>query len=149
MENIKYNIVQVSESNKEKLFRLLNWRKTGIESDDIEEVIEHGELNTDYFKIYAAEVENKYIGYITIAIIPKPDSRIGTLYVDELWVPEQYRRNGIAKSLMFKAYEYAREKGLWKVRLVVGDENITAREFYKNVGFNESTAMFCEKVVEE
>ncbi|QVK19863.1 GNAT family N-acetyltransferase [Mycoplasmatota bacterium] len=140
-----YEIIEVNEDSKEKLFRLLEWRKTGKENIDLIKKNEYGTLCSDYFKVLVVEKDDQFIAYITITIIPKPDERLGTLYVDELWVPQKYRRRGLAKALIEKASEYAKDMGLWRVRLIVGYENTNAREFYKSVGFVESSAMFCEK----
>ncbi len=83
-------------------------------------------------------------------MIPKLDPRIGILYIDELWVPEFYRRKGIATLLVKEVLEVAKGLDLWRVRLDVATSNDAARNLYKKVGFLEkSDAKWCEVDVED
>ncbi len=58
--------------------------------------------------------------------------------IHELVVDETYRRKGVATLLMNEAIDYFRKRGLDMAELWVGDENETARKFYKKFGFRES-----------
>jgi ribosomal protein S18 acetylase RimI-like enzyme len=157
--NNQISIIRVGQKEYLDFCHLLEWRRTGQEKNDIsaykEERIgeffkKHNILDSDMFYIFAAKIEEKFVGYITATLIPKPDPRLGTLYVDELWVAEAYRRKNIAKMLMDEVFKLSKEMNMWKVRLYVEEDNIVARNFYKKVGFSEiNTAIFCEKSNEE
>ncbi|WGK80522.1 GNAT family N-acetyltransferase [Vibrio aestuarianus] len=59
------------------------------------------------------------------------------LYIDELWVDENYRGTGIGKQLMGKAEEYSKLKklsGLW-----LWTQSWQAPVFYQRLGFEEFT----------
>jgi len=54
-----------------------------------------------------------------------------SVYLEDLVVNEQYRRNGIGKMLFDKVLEYAKEKNAGKLVWQVLDWNTPAIEFYK------------------
>ena len=141
-------LVRISADNYHRFKALVNWRVTGNRAAiDIPEPTEQ-ELSfttRDGFWVWAAEIEGELVGWIGFVLIPKPDSRVGMIYVDELWTANEFRRRGVAEMLMEKAIETARELKLWKVRLYVGKDNPAARSFYKKMGFveDEAEAMFC------
>ncbi|MFW6122536.1 MAG: GNAT family N-acetyltransferase, partial [Petrotogales bacterium] len=64
---------------------------------------------------------------------------------DELWVAGEHRNKGFAKRLLEKVIEKSKHIEAWKVRLVVNPGNTAARKLYSSLGFEEKTAMFCEK----
>ena len=85
------------------------------------------------------------VGYVTCVKTPKPDVRQHTLFVDELWVAEKFRRRCAARALVLRVKVLAEEIEAWKVRLVVDVENHGARKLYQFMGFSEtSKSMFCE-----
>ncbi|MFO7883158.1 MAG: GNAT family N-acetyltransferase [Kosmotogaceae bacterium] len=143
-------IVRVDEGYFEKLAKLLNWRKTGVYtenfdwfsflSDELSDMIASGMV-----WIYAAKVNDRFVGYVSAAKIPKPDNRKCTIYIDELWVARKHRNKGIAKKLLVKVLEEAKHIKAWKVRLVVNHDNIAARKLYRSLGFDEKPAVFYEK----
>lgn len=65
----------------------------------------------------------------------------GSLYnnkvaqLDALFVKEQYRGNGIAKSLMKEFINWAEEKGVAYIELSVCKDNSDAINLYENEGF--------------
>jgi len=147
-------LVRVGEREYPDLCALLEWRRTGEEQVNTSSYLgektqtflkEYKVLDSDTFFIYAAKVDARLVGYITAAIIPKPDPRLGMLYVDELWVAEPYRQGGIATLLMNEALSIARSRKLWTVRLYVGMDNLAARSYYRKIGFEEKgDAVWCE-----
>ena len=59
------------------------------------------------------------------------------LYIDELWVDEQYRKDGLGKQLMEEAEQLAGSRelsGLW-----LWTQSWQAEEFYKKLGYVEFT----------
>lgn len=142
-------LVKITRDNYMRFKQLVNWRVTGNYSEELLDPKEHELAFTsrDGFWVWAAEVEGKLVGWICFVLIPKPDHRIGMIYVDELWTAPEYRRLGVAKVLMQKAIGKASEMKLWKVRLYVGKDNPAARGFYKKMGFIEDPqeAMFCQR----
>jgi GNAT superfamily N-acetyltransferase len=56
------------------------------------------------------------------------------LYLEDLVVREEYRRNGIGKALLNKVFEYAREQDCKRVRWQALEWNKPALNFYRSVG---------------
>jgi GNAT superfamily N-acetyltransferase len=61
----------------------------------------------------------------------------GWMYVDELWVDSDYRKQGIGLALMMEAENYAKSKqlkGIW-----LWTQSWQAEDFYINLGYKEFT----------
>ena len=102
-------------------------------------------LSSDSAWLLFAMFESEPIGYATLARLPKSDSRVGVLYLDELHVLQSHRRRGAASELIHEAEVVAREIKAWRLRLLVDPKNDTAQQFYKALGFNMSEQVFCQK----
>lgn len=150
MNNNEVRLVRIGARNYKRFQALTYWRASGQKPTTPLPEPDEQELqfaSRPDFWVWAAEVEGEFAGWIGYVVIPKPDRRLGLVYVDELWTAPDYRRNGIAEVLMQKAFDTARELGLWKVRLYVGKDNAPARSFYKKMGFVEADeeAIFCQR----
>lgn len=88
----------------------------------------------EHFKILVVEnEENEIIGFASTFIAWY--SWIGkSLYLDDLFVIEKYRGNGLGSKLMEKVFEMAKEQGCKKVKWQVSKWNKNAIEFYKSKG---------------
>jgi ribosomal protein S18 acetylase RimI-like enzyme len=92
---------------------------------------------------YLALIDNHPGGYIAIQRIPKADSRGGFLFVDELYVNEQYRKQGIATALMEHAKQLCHSSSdVAGVRLLCRIENENAQSLYRKCDFNLSETYF-------
>ena len=76
--------------------------------------------------------------------VAKLDGRLGFLYVDELHVLRQFRRQGIAKAMMTRCIQLAQEVGLAGVRLLARTSNEPARRLYESMGFQGNETTFYE-----
>lgn len=83
-------------------------------------------------------------GYLLAVRIPKADPRVGFLFVDEVYVRPDYRRQGVARALLERVQALAGELGLAGVRLLVREGNETARALYRSSGFAEHETIFCQ-----
>lgn len=156
--NKDIDLVRINKDNYLDFSKLLEWRRNGEEQGEFpgykDEKLknflkEYNILNSDMFYIFAAKKDNKFVAYINAVLIPKPDPRLGLLYVDELWTAPPYRKRGIAERLMNEVFKLGKELDLWRIRLDVSEKNHVARKLYKKVGFSESdVCMFSEKSVD-
>ncbi len=152
-------IVRIGPADYGVFSALLEWRRTGREKVETAgyqtERLQHfvqqyRVLDSEMFFIYAAKVNDKLVGYINAIVIPKPDPRLGIMYVDELWTVPQYRGMGIAGRLLDTVIHLAKRLNLWRVRLYVGADNDSARTCYHKAGFVEKgDCLFCEVDVAE
>lgn len=82
---------------------------------------------------FVAEDNGKIIG----AVLCGHDGRRG--FVNHLAVATQYRRKGIASSLIRLSLEQLQKAGITKCALFVLNDNESGQSFYKNIGWQEET----------
>ena len=147
---IRFSIVRVDETNY-SLFAEMIARRMKEECGQISETdtpsLSAKDLSNENLFVYAAKAEDRFIGWISLAYIPKIGKwKSGHIYVDELWVESVYRRNGIAKALLAMADEQKVLLGASGVRLYVNVNNESADRLYRSLGFQENgQAYFMEK----
>ena len=78
---------------------------------------------------FVAETEHHIVG----VIIAGNDGRRGYIYYTA--VSPQYRKQGIAKSLLNTAMTALQKNGIHKVALVVFERNQTGNDFWEKLGF--------------
>lgn len=79
---------------------------------------------------YLAEENGEAAGYIGFNMV------LDEGYIANVAVKERFRRRGIARTLMEKVIETAKENGLSFVSLEVRESNIPARNLYEALGFS-------------
>ena len=99
MEQKIWEIERITEDNYTLFEDMIYWRQNGMEREPSREPVSEQiqkELRDPNLYVYAAMKEGRYIGWISLVYIPKIGKwgGHGHVYVDELWVAEQYRRQG-------------------------------------------------------
>lgn len=147
-----YRIEEIDRNNYHLFDDMVFWRENGFEREPLKALISEQmqkELDNPNLHVYAAMVENRYVGWISLVYIPKIGSRWnghGHVYIDELWVEPNFRGKGLAKALMKKADELKRELEATGIRLYVNVNNPTAKRLYEQCGYLEDgQAYFMEK----
>lgn len=143
-------IERVTEENYGRFRDMVFWRESGAERAGVQEKAPEGVRRAfaQGLRVYAAEEEGRFVGWIALAYIPKVSRFFGPgyVYVDELWVQEGYRRCGIGSALLETADAWAEESGAVGVRLYVNAQNPAAKRLYEKHGFAGSgVACFMEK----
>ena len=97
-------------------------------------------------RVFVAEVGGEVAGVVSLWI--KPDLAHGDAVVEVpmLAVSEDHRRNGVGKLLMGQVREVAAEHDASLVELVATRANVSARDFYKSLGFVEADVVSLEFV---
>jgi ribosomal protein S18 acetylase RimI-like enzyme len=98
-------------------------------------------LDSDCGWILIAFVDDQPAGVAILARIPKLDTRLGFLYLDELHVTPQYRRQGVGKALLTQSISLTRTLGLSGLRLLARIDNEPARCLYEAMGFTGNETM--------
>ncbi len=158
-DSSKVEIVRIGMDEYPEFCKLLEWRRTANEEGDTsvylsgpprEFLQQFNVLDSKLFYIYAARVDGKFVSYINAIIIPKPDPRMGMMYIDELWTAPAFRQGGIATLLMREVFKLSKRLNLWRVRLYVAEDNDAARSYYRKQGFSEKTHdVWCEVSVRD
>jgi ribosomal protein S18 acetylase RimI-like enzyme len=152
----EFKIIKIDYHNYSMFDDMVFWRMNGRErtySEKLESTNnsfsdECVSLANSNLYVYAALVNDKFVGWISIIYMPKVGrlNGLGYLYIDELWVEVTYRKQNIARKLMEKSDELLSTTKSAGVRLYVNIENPNAKRLYKKCCFSENgTAYFMEK----
>jgi ribosomal protein S18 acetylase RimI-like enzyme len=98
-------------------------------------------LNSDCVWLLIAFFGDQPAGLAVLTRIPKLDARLGFLYLDELHVIHEYRRQGIGKLLLARCIELSQELGLAGIRLLARIDNEPARRLYESMDFRGNETM--------
>jgi ribosomal protein S18 acetylase RimI-like enzyme len=67
------------------------------------------------------------------------DGHRGTLYY--VAVKPDHQNKGLGKALMAAAEVWLKSKGVWKINVLVRDDNLGAVGFYKSIGFEQNAVV--------
>ncbi len=85
--------------------------------------------------IIIARFDQKIVGMITLLVYRIP--YVKKAYLDDLVIDEEYRGNGIAKQLMQKAMDLAKEKGASYIDLTARPRREEGNSLYEKFGFKK------------
>ena len=107
-------------------------------SDDyLSSLLERG----DFIPLVAA-TEGKVVGGLAAYVLQKFEQERSEIYIYDLAVNENYRRRGIAKGLINKLREIAREKGAWVIYVQADPPDEPAVKLYESLGTREDVLHF-------
>ena len=110
---------------------LASFQKT---PDKMKNSVERMLEEKEFFHAFVAENEEKQIiGYVTYFFSYHTWSG-KAMYMDDLYVKEAYRKNGIGQDLLNAVIDFAKESQCHKLRWQVSHWNTNAQEFYKKIG---------------
>ncbi len=89
--------------------------------------------NTQWFSI-AAKYKGEIIGNIVV-VIKEDESKVEYGWVDDLFVSKGWRKLGIGKNLILKAFNELKILGIKESRLEVWSDNKRALSVYRSVGY--------------
>jgi ribosomal protein S18 acetylase RimI-like enzyme len=97
-------------------------------------------------RVLVAENEARIVGGVSFWI--KPDLAHGDTVVEVpmLVVAEDHRRAGVGRLLMEEVRNIASDNDASQIELVATPANVTAREFYRSLGFVETDVVSLEYV---
>ena len=87
------------------------------------------ELQVACARSILAELDGRIIGYVLFWILP------GALDIHNIAVHMEYRRRGIARVLLRRIIEQAKEQTITRVLLEVRASNLPAQKLYESIGF--------------
>ena len=90
-----------------------------------------GSFSDDYFHGYVAEAKGKVIAYVGLSVV------FDTADVLLIAVREEYRRKGVAKTLLARSLAEAKENGAERAMLEVDVNNVAAIGCYLGFGFEK------------
>ena len=102
--------------------------------EKVTNTVERMVAEKEYFKCLVATNENEEIIAICLYFFAYYTWVGKSLYLDDLYVLEPYRRQGIASALLDQLFEVARNENCHRIRWQVLNWNETAIQFYKKRG---------------
>jgi ribosomal protein S18 acetylase RimI-like enzyme len=112
---------------------------------NIEEGLKSLFLNEALATPYFIKQGNEKIGYVILTRYHSVEKGGLTIYIDELYVEERFRRRGVGKSILDKVVEVARlekAKALWAN---TEHNNEGSQRFFKNAGFRQNRYLNFER----
>ena len=82
------------------------------------------------------------VGMVAIMFLSRLNHASQEMYIPELVVTEEYQRNGIGKMLVDHCINLAKEKKCHRIRLESGNQRTESHQFYKKLGFEQSSLSF-------
>ena len=93
--------------------------------------------------VLVAEID----GGIAAAAMIGEDGHRGWIYY--LAARPERQGSGLGRALMQAAEAWLRARGIWKVQLLVREENIAVRGFYEHLGYVKNPTVVFQKVLNE
>ena len=88
-----------------------------------------------YAEGYMVESDGMPVGYALTAKTYSRESGGMVLWLEELFILEEYRSRGLGREWFAFIEKYAAENGFARIRLEVEDENVRARSLYERLGY--------------
>lgn len=85
-------------------------------------------------------------GIVATAMVGEDGHRGWVYYVA---TTPAYRGSGFGRSIMDAAERWLASQGVWKVQLLVREDNVSARRFYEHLGYGDTHAVCLQKIIEQ
>ena len=86
------------------------------------------------FGVLLAETDGDVAGFLSYTICYSIWLGESFMQIDDVFVRDDFRGNGIGKSLMTKSYQTCKELGLSRIKWEVQPDNVAAIRFYEKLG---------------
>jgi GNAT superfamily N-acetyltransferase len=86
------------------------------------------------FYAFIAQLEGKTVGYVSYFFNYSSFLAVPTLYIEDIFVLEKYRRKGVGKKLFDYLKAVAKEEGCGRIEFTVLEWNTVAQQFYEKNG---------------
>jgi GNAT superfamily N-acetyltransferase len=99
-------------------------------------------MGADQASILIAEDNEVLVGTVMVG----EDGHRGWVYY--LASDPTRRRQGVGRVLMAAAEQWLRQRGIWKLNLLVRDDNVDVVGFYQRLGYADTGTICLQKVLE-
>lgn len=98
--------------------------------------------NSDKMIFVAKLNDVEIVGMVSIVFLPRLNHSTLEMYIPELIVHENFQNKCIGKTIIHHCINFAKEKNCHRIRLESGNQRKNSHEFYKNLGFVQSSLSF-------
>jgi GNAT superfamily N-acetyltransferase len=93
--------------------------------------------------LLVAETEGQVVGSLFLLIVPNLSHAARPWAIlENMIVDSRFRRRGIGRDLLERAFTLCREAGCYKIQLLSNRKRTEAHQFYHSCGFDESALGF-------
>ncbi|MGP4073608.1 GNAT family N-acetyltransferase [Piscibacillus sp. B03] len=123
--------IKVRHANEADVDELLslNYAFNGVENLTRDFVIDH--LRSSNELVVVASLNNRLVGFICGQVFSSFCYKEKQAEITELFVVEEARRNGVATALLKYLEEEFKEVGVETVKVLAGDQNLSAKKVYQ------------------
>ncbi|QHI71221.1 GNAT family N-acetyltransferase [Aminipila terrae] len=119
------------------------WNNTASNSDDkFSQTFEEAINNPELITLFLIEKESQIIGFANIMIIFSVWSHGRALILDDLYIKEEHRGNGMGRMVMEYIEQYGREHGFKRLQFQSEHTNPDAHNFYTKLGYTSESMNF-------
>ena len=111
----------------------------GVPEKYHEDMFEELMRSDEYADGYILEADGKCVGYGLTAKSYSREAGGRVLWLEELFILEEYRSRGLGREFFAAAEEYASANGFARIRLEVEEDNVRARSLYQRLGYEDLT----------
>jgi GNAT superfamily N-acetyltransferase len=138
-DNPSIAITQVNQQNFDGFLGLINklaeYEKLSPPNIDAKNRLHNDCLSVNpKFQAYIAKVNDRPVGYIIYFYTYSSFLAMPTLYLEDIFVLEEYRGKGVGKALFGFIKEAAKREGCGRIEFTVLKWNTPAQTFYKANG---------------
>jgi GNAT superfamily N-acetyltransferase len=94
------------------------------------------------FHAYIWEIGGRAVGYIAYFFNYSTFLALPTLYIEDIFVLQEYRRHGVGKAMFDFLKETAKREGCGRIEFTVLNWNTSAQQFYKKNGAKQLQWLF-------
>jgi aminoglycoside 6'-N-acetyltransferase I len=145
---MKIKIIQARESDYSNWISMRKKLWPEASFDELKDLM-HLKQAKD-FVCYFAEVDGRLVGFIEIALRPYVNGCVYSpvAFVEGLWVDEAFQKNGVGRSLVTQAEEWARAHGIKELGSDTRIESEHSIHAHKAWGFieTERVVYFCKNL---
>lgn len=132
---MNFNIRPATEHDFEAVYQLLiEFAAFHGSSDKVYTTVEQLKQDKDLFQCLVAETDDKHIVGFASHFFCYYSWSGKALYIDDLYVTQSLRKQGIGKALLDAVVQKAKNNNCFKVRWQTSKWNSNAIAFYKNYG---------------
>lgn len=107
----------------------------------LRERLEHNEVI-----VFAFYKENKAVAFTLCYLTFSSTAMSKTLQLNDLFVAETHRNQGIGEKLIQHVFAYADENDFARVGIETAHDNVGAQRLYERIGFEQTSAVHYRKI---
>jgi GNAT superfamily N-acetyltransferase len=135
---------RVAYSADAEQLKILNDHFNGENCNTVENICMGLERN-DAETVFVAEMEGKLVGFCCGQLLRSICYSVFYAEITELYVEEEYQKQGIGKEIVSFAENWYREQNIHDFQLFTGKENENAQKFYEHIGYRRNNDVLYRK----